>query len=484
MRIDEPRTPTPALVRHQAHQAWRWVMDQSPGARLAAGALALAALVGAAYSVTGANPDVPTTWLYDGQSLASEDSQRVLEALAVAKIPATVGSRGQVAVPAEHKSDALALLAKNKLGPKTLSALQSESETSSPFASPVDRVDRKERQREREAEILISRFEGISSAYVKINRASGRSPATRAGKVAVLVSLELREEGRLPPRSLEAIQNLIKTTEPDLPPDALTVMDKTGRSYLAVGKPEVGVEMMAQIREEEFSSRIRERLNWIEGVQVYVSMDPGPALVATPDPMAQPAPNPPVASLNTPAEIVEAAPAPVTIAPQAPPPKARVLVQVPVNHYLRAYEKTNRAEPTLDELRPYAMKIESSIRSTIQTLIPPSQLAEVEVMRIDDPGPAPPPSSKATPPGSPLPSWAIPAGIAAAVGFAAALLLGTRWLVARRPPVAAPSAVPRAHFEVGDDAGPSNRVRELVKRDPAAAAGVLHRWIGQGGDAS
>ena len=66
--------------------------------------------------------------------------------------------------------------------------------------------------------------------------------------IAVLVSLELREDGRLPPRSLEAIQTLIKTSEPDLPPDALTVMDKSGRSYLAVGKPEVGVEMMAQIR--------------------------------------------------------------------------------------------------------------------------------------------------------------------------------------------------------------------------------------------
>ena len=70
MRIDEPRTPTPALVRQQARQAWRWVMDQAPGTRLAAGALVLAALVGAAYSVTSATPDVPTIWLYEGHSLA------------------------------------------------------------------------------------------------------------------------------------------------------------------------------------------------------------------------------------------------------------------------------------------------------------------------------------------------------------------------------------------------------------------------------
>ena len=481
MRADDPRPHVRVPFRDEAKRAWRWLNRQAPRMRLAMAALALAALAGAGYAVSSsssATPEGQTIWLYDGQSLAGEDSQRILQALAVAKIPASLGPRGQIAVPAERRADALTILAKNKLGPQTLSAIQDEFEARSPFAPPMDPAERVERTRELESQVVISRFEGISSAYVRINRGAGRSGSTRGGKMAVLVVLELREDGHLPPRSLEAIQNLIRTNEPDLPPDALTVLDKTGRAFLAVGKPEVGAAMMAQIREEDLTRRIKERLvNWIDGVEVFVRIEQTVAHSAAP------APSPPAVVLNAPAEVSDPSES-ATHEAASSSAKAKVLVQVPISYYLRGYEKMHREAPNLDELRSYGAKVEDTIRSTIDNLASPGEVAEVKVVRIDDPGPVPPPASTLVSEPSRIPSWAIPAGIAGAVGFAAALLLGTRWLVARRPASAPAASIPRAHFEVGDDAGPSGRVRELVRRDPAAAAGVLHRWIGQGGHGS
>jgi flagellar biosynthesis/type III secretory pathway M-ring protein FliF/YscJ len=58
-------------------------------------------------------------------------------------------------------------------------------------------------------------------------------------------------------------------------------------------------------------------------------------------------------------------------------------------------------------------------------------------------------------------------------------------MMAARRPAARPSRTTvRSGVVVdapsGPVPGPSERVRDLVRRDPEAAAGVLQRWIGQG----
>ena len=66
-----------------------------------------------------------------------------------------------------------------------------------------------------------------------------------------------------------------------------------------------------------------------------------------------------------------------------------------------------------------------------------------------------------------------------------ALVLGTGFgLIASRRPSARPSRTSvRSGLVVdapsGPVPGPSERVRDLVRRDPEAAAGVLQRWIGK-----
>jgi hypothetical protein len=42
----------------------------------------------------------------------------------------------------------------------------------------------------------------------------------------------------------------------------------------------------------------------------------------------------------------------------------------------------------------------------------------------------------------------------------------------------------RTRYPSESGAGHSERVRELIRHNPEAAASVLHRWIGQGGHAA
>jgi hypothetical protein len=81
--------------------------------------------------------------------------------------------------------------------------------------------------------------------------------------------------------------------------------------------------------------------------------------------------------------------------------------------------------------------------------------------------------------------WGI-VGAVAASSIALVMALGS-WIQAARRPVRQfePSVIGRRYREdSADEPGPSERVRELVRRDPEAAASVLQRWATQGGGIS
>jgi len=107
----------------------------------------------------------------------------------------------------------------------------------------------------------------------------------------------------------------------------------------------------------------------------------------------------------------------------------------------------------------------------------------VTISRIDVTG-ADQPARAFAEPSKVDPAWVIAAGVALLA--AVALLAGG--LRAGRGPSARPERRRRydrrlAGESPGSGPAPSERVRELVRMDPEAAAGVLQRWIGQGGDA-
>ena len=83
----------------------------------------------------------------------------------------------------------------------------------------------------------------------------------------------------------------------------------------------------------------------------------------------------------------------------------------------------------------------------------------------------------------PVPWWSL-AGTAAAVAVTL-MVAAYRAVVSRRPVLRRARGADRGRYPI-DTApepghAPSERVRELVRFNPEAAAGVLQRWIGQGG---
>ena len=486
MRTDDSR---PRSVRTDAHplrtgmaRLRNWLAEFDPRTRLYLAALAVALLLAAGYFAANSPAvETETAWLFESQSLPQEEARRIFAALATAKIPASLGPHGQIAVPGPRKADALALLAKQKLLPVTLREIQNEAANPSILAFSMDRGQQRDQVSQREAEIMIGELEGIELADVRIHRSTSRAPGQRAAKLAALVRVQTRDDRPITHQTLQAIQSILKSTEPDLTPDALTILDKSGKPYLVAGNPEVGAAMMVHVLEDELRSELLVRLNWIGGVRVQVTLE---SPVEIPAPVA---PAAPAVVMNGAAEIAEVAaplshPAPTAPVP-ANPGRARILVQVPITHYFQSFQLIHRREATLDELKPHGLKVDETIRSAIQNYLPAPQVASLKIDRIDAPGPILPPISSVESPSIRLPNWLIPAASGASVSLVILVLIGTRWMATRRP-AAKVAPVPRAHFEVTDEAGPSGRVRDLVRRDPAAAAGVLGRWIGQGGPSS
>ncbi len=76
-------------------------------------------------------------------------------------------------------------------------------------------------------------------------------------------------------------------------------------------------------------------------------------------------------------------------------------------------------------------------------------------------------------------------GIIGALGAVTSILvIAGSWLrIARRPSRPPEPAGRSRRYHVGSalQPSPSERVRELIQRNPEAAASVLQRWVGQGG---
>jgi hypothetical protein len=79
--------------------------------------------------------------------------------------------------------------------------------------------------------------------------------------------------------------------------------------------------------------------------------------------------------------------------------------------------------------------------------------------------------------------WGIAGGIGALA--AAAVTIGS-WILGARRPVRRPESSSSVRYHRGAPAmpGPSERVREFVRRNPDSAVSVLERWTSQGADPS
>jgi type III secretory pathway lipoprotein EscJ len=482
MRTDDTNPTNDALgkVRAQVETGRRWLQARGAATRWTLAGLALAALIAAGYH---ASTTAPVEWAYLYQnSLSRERLDAVATALNSSAIPFRENAKGLVSVPANRKYDALAAIDKAKANPPSIKEIQQAAHTLSPFDSTTERMERQDWALVRAIEVMIETFPGVASADVMISR----GPRTRSTSqdATALVFLQKDDDAPIRHRTIERIRQVLRTRVRDLRPDGVTIVDAE-HTYLSVDHPELGVQSEARAREEDLSEEILDQLSRIDGVRVSVKLEAAPS-IALNEPAGspiEPEPEPePVIVINRPlgkpAPPAPPPPPPLAVEP-GPVNRVKVLVEVPRSYYRNLIRDLN---PSRDDLKALAARTEEWVGKVVQHVVPEGELSEpIEIQTINDPIPARPPRA---PDGAtlwqPEPWWLAAAGAALAIAAALAAA-GGRWLATRRPAARPSRPIHRPHYDQSDAPGPSERVRDLVRRDPEAAAGVLNRWIASGG---
>ena len=484
--------PPWARLRARLAPARRQLARMGPGPRIALMLAPLGLLAAAAALVLGPEAPARMTWLYNGHHFSAADASRAEGALKAHRFDARVED-GRVGVPAAREADALTLLEKEGLAPRSADELVDDGSDGGLLETPAARERRLLRGEERALGQMIRELDEatIESARVVLSRPP-RAVFGPPEEARATVRVTARGDQPLAPATVMRIKDVVSTME-HLKPDALAILDRAGRVYLEPNKPGLLHDSQAHAREEELKSKIQSELDWVEGLKVSVQVESSPPPVAAAHAPAAETPRAPLVVPNGPLDLpadpgtdgggAEAA----SVAPEGPSAtgKANVLVQYPLSTYLRRRRDDEaRRGPGPGELLAYAEKLETKIKTAVAYVVPPAELGKVVVMRSDPAGPPPPDEEAAVAPRRLEVGWLL-AGGAGALALVAVLVTAFGML-ARRPasrPARRP-AVGRHEDASGPRPAPSERVRELVRRDPVAAAGVLQRWIGQGGDSA
>jgi type III secretory pathway lipoprotein EscJ len=477
---------------------------QAGGARLIVALLVLAALAGLVYySLPGQEEP---SWLYAGKKFSQDSAQAIQSALAAEDIEVFTDRDGRIGVRPSSWSKALAALRKKKVEPPSLEEIEKDYQTPNLWESREQREQRFQWGQERKLEVMIERLEDIIAADVTIHREQIRGGLRPETKVSAFVYIDAGKTRELSPRSIRTIQNLLVTNCAGLKPEAVSITDRSGKFYLVAGDPSGGMHSRTMARAEELRDQIAERLTYINGVDVLVQMEEPetePPAAANPAPIETKATVPlkpaAVTVVNQPTELEpEATPvaeSAVSHSPQRPsravqPPlaRAKVWVQVPRTYYLNALaENAPGKHPSVEDLAPYINRTEGLIRNAISVIVPSQELGSVKIDVIPDA----PIQTRAVPlPGPPsatwwhgYPAWLPGAAIGAGIGLLVVMIAGFGMMASRRPKLPARTTLRRSTLTVdppeADVARPTERVRELIRANPEAAAGVLHRWINQ-----
>jgi type III secretory pathway lipoprotein EscJ len=512
-----------AQVRSQVIRVRRAIAAQGPAFRwsLALGVLGVLVLCG--YLAT----PVPagSAFLRGGQKFSIGDIIKISHALDLQHIDYRVDDQRRIEVASDGLENAKAILAKLDIGPRSIEDLDRDSQVSGLLDGPFERELKKNKGQEQILAAMIREFDGIISAYVTINRPKPRiglgRPGTGPGtRPTAFVYLETDGGREISYKTVQSIQNLVVGKEPELKSDAVTVFDQKGRHYLVAGDPKYCTISATRAREEELGQRLLEEIDWIDGVRVTVQLVPAPTAAPAPMPALSAAPTTPspagrlpeeTVAVNTPLELGSDPPVnPDAASPSPPVPApvlagspltglpgsksevARIWVRVPRSYY---YSKAAPdRDPSVDRLKEIVARTESLIRVAVEHVVPPELMApdepldvKIKIDTIPDGEPAGVAlrSQVATDARRPISLWLL-ASVAAGGLIVLLSALGIRVFAWRRPSLRPPrTAAPgagRYRSDAGSEAsrGPAERVRELIRRNPEAAAGVLHRWIGQG----
>jgi len=538
MRTIDRLSPTSALarLRAQVDRLWRSVMVQGPAVRWG---LALAAVLGvsaAGYWTATSLSNTGVRYLASERRFTSDDLIKVCRALDKGPVAYHVDDQRRVEVAADQFDQAVALIAKLDLGQHSIDEIRGESSVWSFWETSSEREQKKQLAREKILERLISQLDGVGWCLVSIHRPRTSTWGRAASKPTAFVYIETEGNRKLPYQTVQSIPGILAGYEPDLTPGSIRVIDKRGNKYLDPGDPALGDSSRNRAREEELSEEIVEKLDWIKGVRVQVqvigpravpaamarpggsagSKQPGPAeqiVTSRPDnatprsdsdgsrpttiwvnqpvvlePETKSATKPP--SPGEPALAVEnggpLVPAARVQSGEREHERGRALIYVPRSFYYNVDIRTDNREPSREDLRVIAERTEKQIRTAVGLVIPESESWQVDVDTLWDEVSLSRPVVLSSP--SDQRRRFLDWGIVGAVGAAVSILAAVgSWIHVVRRPARQPEPVltsRRYHADSASEPGPSERVRELIRSNPEAAASVLQRWVGQGGGVS
>jgi flagellar M-ring protein FliF len=488
MRTEPPSPMASALARLRSPigRTRRWLAARGPATRIGLLLVALAALGAVGYFSSLEDPgERAWAWLYEGRKLSSDDLNRISETLDAADIPHVADPSGRVGVKPARRTEALEALAKAKVVPRTLDDLSRDLEVGGLLEGPEERQRRELARLERSLKYQIEGLDAsISSAHVEVIRTRARSGMNAPWNVSAYVYLRTEGGRRLGNRVVEGIETFLKGTLPDLRPEAITVADQSGYKYLAAGNPSLKEEMKTHALEETWREKIAEELQHIPGVGVSVLLETVPA---PPPPPEVPPPGADELVKPNGSVVIDPEPPLDASASTAHPTrtKANVWVRVPRSFYLLEFQSRSPSrQPSQEDLEPMRVTTEKLIHDAVEIHIPKDDLGVVKIGVIQDDLVASRPLLVPSVPEAHRP-WAW-AALSGAIALASVAAIAALVRLATRRPSARPSrSAWRPGFVAdgpsGPVPGPSERVRELIRLNPEAAAGVLQRWIGQGG---
>ena len=530
MATDDRRSWNGARARlgAQMDRLRRSAMARRPVVRWSAALVVLVVLTSLVYWAATSLGTVGVRHLLAGRRFSSEDLIKICRSLDKQKIACRVDGERRVEVAADQYDQASDVVAKLDLGDHSIDEILGESATWSFFDTDKEREARQQRSQNKIIERLIGQLDGVISSIVSINRPQQPRFSHSDPKHSAFVYIETEDNRPLPYRTVQSIPVILAGYDPELTPASITVMDRRGVRYYDLGNPGIGDKLRNEAREQELSEEILEKLAWIKGVRVQVKVST-PRLTETPLAFANSAKvsrpstaadraaghsengaartqpsgvTQPAMGLNQPLGELEPLPklpavpgsgTDTTVAaahssPREQLPKhdpVRILIYVPRSFYLNASDiKTDIREPTREELRTMADRTENLIRTAVSLATPENESWKVDVFTIPDEVSLSRPTilqTSAEARRRVVMDWGIVGTVGAIVSIVAAV---GSWIQVARRPVRLPEPTVktrRYHIDSASEPGPSERVRELVRNNPEAAASVLERWTRQGG---
>ncbi len=487
MRTIDRLASIPGVSRmlNQARRARRTLRAQHPAVQLGMVLAPILAMTAAGYWAAASLTPVGLKPLPTVGAFSADDLITVCRALDARNIAYRPDDRRLLIAPDDY-TQAAAIVAELPVGPTTISEIREpHSGFSELFQTPDERERQERLRREKFMEKAIDDLDGVAWSVVCIRHPRSGYHRNARIRTSAFVLLESEGDRPLPSNAIRAIPSILLANEPELAENAITVMDRKGRPYLDPANPGLGKETLDRVQMEELRDRILDRLNGIRGVQVFV------------DPPEHTAPSPEAARsqsesrltstvVNGPADLGEPVepqtPKAVPVRPE-PPPIGHVTVTVPRSYYYSLMvPHPDHREPSADELREAAQRVRDLVERMVRSMIPAEWSLLVETI----PDELPTTRTLALSTGSEARRLAADWGVigASAAAIAMVLALGSWIQAARRPVASLPATSGRRYREdAADEPGPSERVRELVRRDPEVAAGVLQRWATQGGSA-